>query len=100
MDTATQPSYWTMVGRQYDYWRTVYLRTWKASVVSSFVAPIFFVLAMGVLLGGFVEADAAELEGAPTYLAYIAPGLLAAVAVEEVPVVVVDVAGRRHRHRL
>ncbi len=70
------------VGRQFDYWWTVYRRTWKASVVSSFVSPIFYVLAMGVLLGGFIEGDPDQLEGATSYLAFIVPGLVAAHAMQ------------------
>jgi lipooligosaccharide transport system permease protein len=65
-------------GRLVDYWATVYLRTWKGSVISSFVVPLLYVLAMGVLLGGFIEGDPAELEGATSYLAFVAPGMLAA----------------------
>lgn len=70
------------VGRQVDYWRTVYARTWRASVFSSFVSPIFYVLAMGVLLGGFIEGDPARLEGATSYLAFVVPGLVAAHAMQ------------------
>ena len=72
---------WQMVGRQRSYWATVYLRTWKGSVVTSFVMPLLYVLAMGVLLGGFVQAGA-DLDGAPTYLAFVAPGLVAAQAMQ------------------
>lgn len=68
--------------RQTDYWWTVYLRTWKGSIISSFVSPVFYVLAMGVLLGGFIEGDPAELEGATSYLAFIVPGLVAAHAMQ------------------
>jgi lipooligosaccharide transport system permease protein len=67
-----------------DYWATVYRRTWKGSAVSSFVSPLFYVVAMGVLLGGFIEADPARLEGATSYLAFVAPGLLAAQAMTTV----------------
>jgi lipooligosaccharide transport system permease protein len=73
-----QPGRLTMVLRQTEYWRTVYRRTWRGSVISSFISPLFYVAAMGLLLGGFIDAGGSELEGAPTYLAYIAPGLLAA----------------------
>ena len=72
------PSRWELAWRQRDYWLTVYKRTWRGSVVSSFVTPLLYVLAMGVLLGGFIEADPAELDGATTYLAFVAPGLVAA----------------------
>jgi lipooligosaccharide transport system permease protein len=71
-----------MAVRQYDYWSTVYKRTWKGTVVSSFVTPLFYVLAMGVLLGGFIKGDPATLEGATTYLAFIAPGLVAAQSMQ------------------
>lgn len=65
-------------GRLVDYWATVYLRTWKGSVISSFLVPLLYILAMGVLLGGFIKGDPALLEGATTYLAFVAPGMLAA----------------------
>lgn len=64
--------------RQRDYWSTVYKRTWRGSVITSFVTPLLYVLAMGVLLGGYVEAGPDELEGATSYLAFVAPGLVAA----------------------
>ena len=78
---ATAPT-GTVAGalRQLDYWWTLYLRTWKGSVVNSFASPLLYVLAMGVLLGGFIEADPTELEGATSYLDFVAPGLLAAQA--------------------
>ncbi len=70
--------------RMVDYWATVYRRTWRGSVISSFVTPLFYVLAMGVLLGGFIKGDPAELEGATSYLAFVAPGMLAAQAMTTV----------------
>lgn len=70
------------IGRQVDYWLTVYRRTWKGTAISSFVAPLFYVVAMGSLLGGFIEGDPAELEGATSYLAFLVPGLLAAHAMQ------------------
>lgn len=63
-----------------DYWATVFARTWRGAVVSSFLTPLLYVVAMGVVLGGFVEGDPATLEGADSYLAFIAPGLIAAQA--------------------
>jgi lipooligosaccharide transport system permease protein len=70
------------VARQVDYWSTVYRRTWRGTVMTSFVTPIFYVLAMGVLLGGFIEGDPAKLEGATSYLAFVVPGLVAAHAMQ------------------
>lgn len=68
--------------RQVDYWWTVFKRTWRGGVVSSFVAPLFYVVGMGVLLGGFVPADPARLEGATSYLTFVVPGLVAAQAMQ------------------
>jgi lipooligosaccharide transport system permease protein len=81
--TSAVPS-WDMVARQRVYWTTTYRRTWRASAFSSFVLPLFYLLAMGVLLGGFIDAGSARLDGAPTYLAFVAPGLVAANAMQVV----------------
>lgn len=74
------PGRLALAARQGDYWATVYRRTWRGSVITSFVMPLFYVVAMGVLLGGFIDSDPAELEGARNYLAFVAPGLLASQA--------------------
>jgi lipooligosaccharide transport system permease protein len=70
------------LSRQLDYWVTNYKRTWKGSVVTSFASPLLYVLAMGVLLGGFVHVSPDRLEGATSYLAFIVPGLIAAQAMQ------------------
>ena len=73
---------WQGVVRQFDYFWTTYRRTWRASVITSFASPLLYVLAMGVLLGGFVHASAHRLDGASSYLAFIVPGLVAAQAMQ------------------
>ena len=79
LDAAIRrPGRWELFTRQSDYWMTVYRRTWRGSVITSFVTPLLYVLAMGVLLGGFIEGDPATLDGATSYLAFVAPGLVAA----------------------
>ena len=80
--TQQAPGRLERVLRQLDYWVTVYKRTWRGSMVSSFLTPLLYVVAMGVLLGGFVDAGSAQLDGAPSYLAFIAPGLVAAHAMQ------------------
>jgi lipooligosaccharide transport system permease protein len=83
--SSTAPS--TLVAgaaRLLDYWAIVYRRTWKGSAITSFVTPLFYVLAMGVLLGDYIEGDPSQLDGASSYLAFIAPGLLAAQAMSTV----------------
>jgi lipooligosaccharide transport system permease protein len=64
------------IRRQVDYWSVVYQRTWRGSVISSFLAPLFYVVAMGVLLGGFIDADPDVLEGATSYFDFVVPGPL------------------------
>ncbi|MGY2873757.1 lipooligosaccharide transport system permease protein [Marmoricola sp. URHA0025 HA25] len=70
--------------RMADYWTLAYVRTWKGSAISSFVVPLLYVLAMGVLLGGFIKGDPDKLEGATSYLSFVAPGMLAAQSMTRV----------------
>jgi lipooligosaccharide transport system permease protein len=69
--------------RQTDYWMTVNKRTWRGSVVSSFLMPFLYLTAMGVGLGSFVDTTSDQRAlGGVTYLAFIAPGLLATTAMQ------------------
>lgn len=68
--------------RQFDYWLTVYKRTWKGSLVSSFLLPLLYLAAMGVGLGSFVDGNGTGALGGVSYLQFIAPGLLAATALQ------------------
>jgi lipooligosaccharide transport system permease protein len=58
---------------------TTYRRVWRSSVLSSFVLPVLFLLAMGLSVGGYVDAGGAL---GVRYLDYIAPGLLASTAMQ------------------
>lgn len=80
MTAASVPdrSRWRRVANLTDYWMTVYRRTWRGSVINSFVTPLLYVLAMGVLLGSYVKASPSTLGGAGSYLEFVVPGLLAA----------------------
>ena len=82
--TPPQTSVLAGAVRMFDYWVTVYKRSWKGSVVSSFITPFLYILAMGVLLGGFIRTDPSRLEGATSYLAFVAPGMVAAQAMQTV----------------
>ena len=58
----------------------VYRRTWRGTVFSTFFSPLLFLAAIGVGLGAFVdEANPAGIAGV-SYIAFLAPGLLAASA--------------------
>jgi lipooligosaccharide transport system permease protein len=61
-----------------------YRRTFRASIVSSFLNPVLFLLAMGVGLGAYVDRSgtASQALGGLTYLQFLAPGLLAATTMQ------------------
>jgi lipooligosaccharide transport system permease protein len=59
----------------------VYRRLWRGSVFSHFVAPTLYLAAMGVGLGGLVDARNQLTEGT-TYAQFVAPGLLAATVMQ------------------
>jgi len=57
-----------------------YKRSWRGTVISSFVNPIFFLSAMGMGIGSLVDQGDADL-GVP-YLVFVATGLMAANAMQ------------------
>jgi len=57
-----------------------YKRTWRGSVLSSFVLPLMFVVAFGVTVGSYV--DAGGKLGSVSYLDYIVPGAVASTAMQ------------------
>jgi lipooligosaccharide transport system permease protein len=72
-----------LTSRQFDYWATVYRRTWRGTAVSSFLMPVLYLLAMGVGLGSFSDDPGAQQRlGGVSYLQFVAPGLLAATAMQ------------------
>jgi len=69
--------------RALGHWMTNYRRTWKGTVFTGVLEPVFFLAAMGIGLGTIVNANTGG-EGLAgfTYLEYLAPGLLAANAIQ------------------
>jgi lipooligosaccharide transport system permease protein len=60
----------------------IYRRTWRGSVFTSFLNPVLYLVAMGLGLGSLVDSNLPQgLEGF-SYLAYLAPGLLVATAMQ------------------
>jgi Nod factor-specific ABC transporter NodJ protein len=57
-----------------------YKRTWRGSALSSFVIPMLFVLGFGLGVGHYV--DVGGRLGPVRYLDFIAPGMLAATAMQ------------------
>lgn len=69
--------------RQVDYWATVHRRVWRGTVVTSFVVPVFYLAAIGVGLGRYVDAAGSTAAiGGLSYLDYVGPGLLAITAMQ------------------
>jgi lipooligosaccharide transport system permease protein len=66
--------------RAYEFWLLSYRRVWRGTLASSVLNPVLYLTALGVGLGTVVNKGAHPL-GVP-YLTYVAPGLLAAVAMQ------------------
>jgi lipooligosaccharide transport system permease protein len=58
-----------------------YRRTWRGSMLVSFIGPIFYLTAMGLGLGGLVNRGSRGVAGVP-YREFLAPGLLVATAMQ------------------
>ena len=57
----------------------VFAKLWRGSVISSVVTPVLYLSAMGLGLGGIVDARNRSVGGL-SYLAFVTPGLMAAGA--------------------
>ncbi len=68
------------VGHAYEHAFLLYRRTWRGSLFNSSLSPILFLLAMGVGLGSYVDRGGAAL--GVSYLAFLAPGLLASTVMQ------------------
>ncbi len=73
-----------MMSRVVELRAMQYRRTFRASIFSSFLNPVLFLLAMGVGLGTYVDKSgtATAALGGLTYLQFLAPGLLAATTMQ------------------
>lgn len=70
------------IGRAYEHQALLYLATWRGSVFNSFFSPTMFLLAMGLGLGSYVDRSGGAATGGVPYLAFLAPGLLAATVMQ------------------
>jgi lipooligosaccharide transport system permease protein len=71
----------TLPLRPLEFFLLQYKRGWRGSAVSSVVTPVVYLLALGVGLGVFVDRSA-NLPDGITYLEFVAPGLMAATAMQ------------------
>jgi lipooligosaccharide transport system permease protein len=65
--------------RSFEYWVRSYRRVWRGSVVTSIVGPVLYLSALGVGLGTLVNKGN---QLSVPYLDYVAPGILAATAMQ------------------
>src|SRR5215472_12873597 len=68
--------------RQLRFWLTNYRRTWRGSIYSGVLSPVLYLGAMGLGLGTLVDAHGTAGLGGVSYLSFLAPGLLAASAMQ------------------
>lgn len=67
--------------RVFEHNFLVYRRSWRGSVMVSFISPLLFLTAMGIGLGSLVNRGGGGVAGLP-YLDFLAPGLLATTAMQ------------------
>jgi lipooligosaccharide transport system permease protein len=71
-----------MAIRAFRFWLVNYRRTWRGSIYSSVLNPVLFLGAMGLGLGTLVNKHGPPSLGGVSYLAFLAPGLLAATGMQ------------------
>jgi lipooligosaccharide transport system permease protein len=68
--------------RAFSYWMLQYRRVWRGTFVISVLNPMLFLIGIGAGLGKLVDQHApAQIAGVP-YVAFFAPGLLAAASMQ------------------
>lgn len=75
---AAAPVGWRFVA---EHWLRKYRRIWFGSAISSFLAPLLYLAGMGFGLGLLVDRASGGVGGVP-YVAFVAPGVLAATAMQ------------------
>jgi lipooligosaccharide transport system permease protein len=77
------PSDLTSAARVFEHRAYAYRRAFRGSLFSSFVNPALFLTAMGLGLGGLVNARSPDAFGGVTYIQFLAPGLLAGSTMQQ-----------------
>ncbi len=73
---------WGLAVRAFRFWLVNYRRTWRGSIYSSVLGPVLYLGAMGLALGRLVNQHSPASLGGVSYLAFLAPGLMAASAMQ------------------
>jgi lipooligosaccharide transport system permease protein len=81
VSVVAAPTSLVRAGSVLSWYARSYRATWRATITVAFLNPLFFLLSIGVLLGGVIDESRPDLGGL-TYLEFVAPGLLAATAMQ------------------
>jgi lipooligosaccharide transport system permease protein len=77
------PAGWAVLAvRALRFWLVNYRRTWRGSIYTSVANPVLYLGAMGLGLGTLVDQHGTARLGGVSYLAFLAPGLLAATGMQ------------------
>ncbi len=77
LEALPHPTRWRHV---VGYMLAVYRREWQGSVFSAFIEPLIVLVGLGIGLGALVGDKASAITGGASYVAYIAPALMASQA--------------------
>ena len=81
MSVVAAPTSLVRAGSVLSWYARSYRASWRATITVAFLNPLFFLLSIGVVLGGVIDEGRPDLGGL-TYLEFVAPGLLAATAMQ------------------
>jgi lipooligosaccharide transport system permease protein len=81
--TRPVPSPLAGAAHVFEHRAYAYRRAFRGSLFSSFVNPALFLTAMGLGLGGIVNARSPGAFGGVSYIQFLAPGLLAGSAMQQ-----------------
>lgn len=73
-------TFWRLSWRECRYWLTYYRRVWPGTTTSAVLNPVLFLASLGVGLGTLVNRHGSVRLHGVSYLAFVAPGLLAFTA--------------------
>jgi lipooligosaccharide transport system permease protein len=79
---AGHSHHWPFGIRSFRYQLTAYRRTWRSSIYSSVLGPLFYLGAMGWGLGSLVDRHGTARLGGVSYLEFVAPAVLAVGAMQ------------------
>jgi len=77
---AARPPVTPLAVHAFQCWLTVYRRIWRSSIWSSVLGPLFYLGALGLGLGTLVDRNGTASLGGVSYLAFVAPAILASGA--------------------